>query len=470
MTAKHHRSYFAPDDLNDPALASLIFRLGMPAVAGLSINAVHHTINMVFVGMIGSQEIAAITIVLPILMMVGAIGEGLGVGVATAVSRALGGGDPRHANVTASTLVMLAIPVGLALTAAILLFRRELLILFGASEPMLPLAEHYLAIVAFSVTLTMLQILSDFIAISEGNTRFSMWTLLGCFALNIVLDPVLIFWFGFGLAGAAIATILSQIAALVAYLVYFHRRVGTLHIAARFVAFRTDVLKPVLLIGLPVSLTSMLSSASFAVLFTFAGFYRGDSGIAGIGIALRVLTLGMLPIIGLSLGGQAVLSFAWGARNSQRLLAASGILIKLTSAFAFLYGLGVVLLRHRVAAVFTADPAIADIAALTLVITHIPFIFFSARQILLVLLQAQGRARLAASIGVAQNGYFLLPLLFILPHWFGFGGVLASLFIAPVLTALLSSALLAVILRQLRGRSPSSSITSFNSTVSERTS
>jgi putative MATE family efflux protein len=470
VTAKRHRSYFAPDDLDDPALARLIFRLGMPAVAGLSINAVHHTINMVFVGMIGSQEIAAITIVLPILMMVGAIGEGLGVGVATAISRALGGGDPRHANVTASTLVMLAIPVGLALTVAILLFRRELLILFGASEPLLPLAEHYLAIVAFSVTLTMLQILSDFIAISEGNTRFSMWTLLGCFALNIVLDPILIFWFGFGLAGAAIATILSQIAALVAYLIYFHRRIGTLHIAARFVAFRTDVLKPVLLIGLPVSLTSMLSSASFAVLFTFAGFYRGDSGIAGVGIAMRVLTLGMLPIIGLSLGGQAVLSFAWGARNSQRLLAACGILIKLTSAFAFLYGLGVVLLRHRVAAIFTEDPAIADIAALTLVITHIPFVFFGARQMLLVLLQAQGRAKLAGSIGVAQNGYFLLPLLFILPRWFGFDGVLASLFIAPVLTALLSSALLAVILRQLRGSAPSSSITSFNSTVSERTS
>ncbi|WP_237143753.1 hypothetical protein [Phyllobacterium zundukense] len=78
MSAKAKRAYFAPDDLSDPALTRLIFRLGMPAVAGLSINAVHHTINMVFVGMIGSHEIAAITVVLPILMMIGAIGEGLG--------------------------------------------------------------------------------------------------------------------------------------------------------------------------------------------------------------------------------------------------------------------------------------------------------------------------------------------------------------------------------------------------------
>jgi len=470
MTAKRKRAYFAPDDLNDPALTRLIFRLGMPAVAGLSINAVHHTINMVFVGMIGSHEIAAITVVLPILMMVGAIGEGLGVGVATAVGRALGAGDLQRANITASTLVMLAIPVGFILTVAILLFKRELLVLFGASEAILPLAGHYLAIVAFSVTLTMLQILSDFIAISEGNTRFSMWTLTGCFALNIVLDPIMIFWFGFGLAGAAVATILSQIAALGAYLIYFRKQIGTLHVAARFAAFRADILKPVLLIGLPTTLTSMLSSISFAALFTFAGFYRGDSGIAGVGIAMRVLTLGMLPIIGLSLGGQAVLSFAWGAKNPVRLVAASGTLLKLTSGFAIIYGLGAVLLRYPIAAIFTSDAEIADIAALTLVVTHIPFIFFGARQILLVLLQAQGRARLAAFISVAQNGYFLLPLLFTLPHWFAFDGVLASLFLAPAVTALMSLAILFVVLRQLRSHSPSIPITSFNNTLSERAS
>ncbi|CAN7222473.1 MATE family efflux transporter [Phyllobacterium sp. LjRoot231] len=470
MTAKRKRAYFAPDDLYDPALTRLIFRLGMPAVAGLSINAVHHTINMVFVGMIGSHEIAAITVVLPILMMVGAIGEGLGVGGATAVGRALGAGDPQRANITASTLVILAIPLGLVLTVAILLFKRELLTLFGASEAILPLAEHYLAIVAFSVTLTVLQILSDFIAISEGNTRFSMWTLMGCFALNIVLDPIMIFWFGFGLAGAAVATILSQIAALGAYLIYFCKRIGTLHVAARFAAFRTDILKPVLFIGLPTTLTSMLSSISFAALFTFAGFYRGDSGIAGVGIAMRVLTLGMLPIIGLALGGQAVLSFAWGAKNPVRLLAASGTLLKLTSGFAIIYGLGAVLLRYPIAAVFTSDAEIADIAALTLVATHVPFILFGARQILLVLLQAQGRARLAGLISVAQNGYLLLPLLFTLPHWFAFDGVLASLFLAPAVTAFMSLAILFVVLRQLRSHSPSIPITNFNNTVSERAS
>lgn len=451
MNMKSKRAYFAPDDLGDPALTRLIFRLGLPAVFGLSINAVHHTINMVFVGMIGSHEIAAITVVLPILMMIGAIGEGLGVGVATAVGRALGAGDLNRANVTASTFVALAIPFGLLLTGGILLFKRELLVLFGASDSILPLAEHYLSIVAFSVTLTMLQILADFIAISEGNTRFSMWTLIGCFALNIVLDPIMIFWFGFGLAGAAAATILSQCAALAAYYLYFRRRLGTLHLAARFGVISAGILRPVLIIGLPTTLTSMLSSTSFAVLFAYAGLYRGDSGIAGIGIAMRILTLGMLPVVGLSLGGQAVLSYAWGARNSARLAAAVSVLIKLTSGFAFIYGIAAVLMRYQIAAIFTDDPEIAEVTAIAIMATHVPFAFFGLRQILVVLLQAQERARLAALVSVAQNGCFLLPMLLVLPHLLGFDGVLISLFLAPALAAMLSMATLFAALRQLRG-------------------
>ncbi|MGH6860212.1 MAG: MATE family efflux transporter [Phyllobacterium sp.] len=466
MSTKRRR--FAPDDLDDPALTRLIFRLGMPAVAGLSINAVHHTINMVFVGMIGTHEIAAITLVLPILMMIGAVGEGLGVGVATAVGRALGAGDKQRANATASTLIAAAIPLGLLLTAIIFLCRRELLVFFGGGGAALPLAEQYLAIVAFSITLTMLQILCDFIAISEGNTRFSMWTLTGCFALNIVLDPIMIFWFGFGLAGVAAATILSQLAALGAYAIYFRRRMGSLHLAPRFAAVRADIVRPVLLVGLPTTLTSMLNGVSFATLIAFAGFYRGDGGVAGVGIAMRILTLGMLPVIGLSLGGQAVLSFAWGAQNPARLLAASATLVKITSGFALAYGCAAIVLRYPIAAFFSTDPQIADIAALTIIVTHLPFVFFGLRQILLVLLQAQGRAHLAGIVSMSQNGFFLLPLLLLLPHWFAFEGVLASLLIAPILAAILSLLMLVALFRQLRGRLPAAPTTRFRELIPER--
>ena len=118
---------------------------------------------------------------------------------------------------------------------------------------------------------------------------------------------------------------------------------------------------------------------------------------------MRVLTLGMLPIVGLSLGGQAVLSFARGAKNPARLLWGVWNAARAHLCLPSYTVLAAILLRYPVAAIFTNDVEIANIAAQTLVLTHIPFVFFGARQILLVLLQAQGRARLAGFISVAQT-------------------------------------------------------------------
>jgi putative MATE family efflux protein len=444
------RSYLAPDRLDDPRLLGLILRLGLPAVAGLSINAVHHTINLYFVGMLDGGSVAAVTAVIPILMMCAAVGEGLGVGCAAVIGNALGARDLKRAHATASATALAAVVAGLGMAVAVMFWRAELIRAFGVSDAVAPLGEAYLAIAALSVPLTLLQILADFIAISEGNTRFSMLTLLCCFLLNIVLDPLLMFTFGFGLEGAAIATILSQLVTLAVYALYFHRRTGTVELSRQNARLRADVLKPVFSIGIPVMVTSMLGSASFALLFWAAGRYQGDDGVAAAGIAMRMLVLGMLPVIGLSLGGQPVLSFAWGGGDRERMRAATSILLVLASAYCLAYGVAVFALRDTVAAFFTEDEAIRSLATEAIAATHVPFIFFGLRQILVVLLQAQGRARLAAFVSVAQNGYFLLPLLMLLPFLFGFDGVLAALAAAPLLTAVLSACILYSVWRGLR--------------------
>ena len=447
---KAKRSFLAPERLDDPKLLGLILRLGLPAVAGLSINAVHHTINLYFVGMLDGGSVAAVTAVIPILMMCAAVGEGLGVGCAAIIGNALGAGDLKRAHQTASATAIVAVIAGVIMAVAVVFWRAELIRAFGVSEAVAPLGEAYLAVAALTVPLTLLQILADFIAISEGNTRFSMLTLLCCFLLNIVLDPLLMFTFGFGLAGAAIATILSQLVTLAVYGLYFHRRTGRVELSRQNAGLRADVLKPIFSIGIPVMVTSMLGSASFALLFWAAGRYQGDNGVAAAGIAMRVLTLGMLPVIGLSLGGQPVLSFAWGGGDRERVRAAASILLVLGSAYCLAYGIAVFVLRDQVAAFFTADETIRDLAADVIAATHVPFVFFGLRQILVVLLQAQGRARLAAFVSVAQNGYFLLPLLILLPLLFGFEGVLVALAAAPLLTAALATCILLSVWRGLR--------------------
>ncbi|MEZ2126398.1 MULTISPECIES: MATE family efflux transporter [unclassified Sinorhizobium] len=434
----NRRRNLAPEDLASPDLMKLLLRLGLPAMAGLSINAAHHTINMFFVGMIGGEEIAAIMIVLPILMMVAAVGEGMGVGVATEVGRALGAGDLPRANLLASITLSAGILVGIVAMMAMLLFSGFFLRLFGATENLQPLAAQYLWIIAISLPLTMAQIILDFLAIAEGNARFSMWTLVACFALNIVLDPIMIFGFGLGLSGVAIATILSQLVALGAYGFYHRRRLGT--VSLRMDLHWRDVrhIRPILAMGAPTTLTSLVTVAGIAAILSAAGAHRGESGIAGLGIALRLLTVGALPVIGISLGAQSILSFAWGRHDAHRVLSASGLLTLLTSGIAFLYGLAVIIWRHEIAALFASEPDILAIASAAIVASHVPFLLFGFRQTILVLFQAQGRPGSAMAIGLAQNGYLLFPLLLVLPFYVGFEGLLGAIFISSTLTGLLS--------------------------------
>jgi putative MATE family efflux protein len=444
------RGFAATLDLAAPDVRRTIVRLAFPTVAGLSINALHHTVNAVFVGMIGAHAMAAITVVFPLLIVVAAVGEGLGVGAATTIGRLIGKGALGRASVTASTVLALAVPIGVAMTVLILLLRRRLLVLFGATTETSPMAESYLGIMAFGAALTLLQIISDFVAIAEGNTRFSMWMLIGGFTLNIVLDPILIFGFDLGVAGAAFATILSQLAVLAAYAAYFQGRQGQVRIAARLAHVRLRILLPVFTMGLPTTLASIVTSVAFALVYRQAGAFGGDAAIAGLGIALRLLTLGSLPLLGFTLGAQPAISFAWGAGNHDRVLAAIRFTLLATSAFAIAYGLAMMLFAASIARLFTTDLAVQMPAVDAIVAIHAAFLLIAPRMVVLVLLQAMGQARRAALVSLAPQGYLLIPLLVVLPPWFGLDGIVASLVVAAALTSVLAIALLIPILRDLR--------------------
>ena len=190
-------------DMESPHLKRLLLTLALPAVIGLSANAMHQLANAFFVSRLGTHAIAAISICFPLLIVFGAIGEGAGVGVASSVARMLGAGEERQASRTASTVMVLLGLAGCALAAALLPLLPWLLSALGTTPDAMPASTAYATIFCYSAPLILLQMLCDFIAMSEGNTRFSMWTLIGSFALNVILDPILIFHFQMGLLGHA---------------------------------------------------------------------------------------------------------------------------------------------------------------------------------------------------------------------------------------------------------------------------
>ncbi|WP_296988810.1 MATE family efflux transporter, partial [Thalassospira sp. UBA1131] len=213
-------------DLNDPAIMRLILRLALPSVAGLSINAINQVVDAFFVSQYALSAMAGVTLSIPCFMLVGAIGHGLGLTASTEIGRALGRDNVHDAARSASLALALAIGFGVSVAILITLFHGPILHLLGARNEVFTEASIYMRILGACSVLVLLQIVCDFIAIGEGNSRFSMYTLLGSFGLNMVLDPILIFGFELGVAGAAWATIISQIAALCAYVYYFKKRLG----------------------------------------------------------------------------------------------------------------------------------------------------------------------------------------------------------------------------------------------------
>lgn len=448
-----------PLDLADPRLRRLIVRLALPTVAGLGISALHHVANAAFVGMLGPTEIAAVSIAVPIFVVIAALGEGLGIGAATAIGRHLGGGARGRASATATTALALTVPLGIALSLVLLWQREPILGLLGATATVLPDASRYAGILGLACVLLLAQQLCDFIAIAEGNTRFSMWTLLGAFSLNIVLDPILIFGFGLGVAGAAAATIISQVAALLAYAVYFRAGWGVVRVRWRLLRPGLRLLKPVLEVGVPATFGGLMAALSLAAIYAAASLNGSDEVLAGVGIALRLVALGTLPVIGFCLGAQPVLSFACGAADYKRLLGALRFMLAVTTAGAASYALVMIALAGPIASLFTDDAATLAVAIWACRAFHACFALAGVQFGLIVLLQSLGKGWTAAVMSFAAQGGLLILALLVLPAVWGLGGVIASLPVAAGLAGLLAGAILLhemAALRRLAGEpSPS---------------
>ncbi|MFQ6184560.1 MATE family efflux transporter [Sinorhizobium meliloti] len=422
-------------DLNDPRLVRLVLAVALPAVAGLAANAGHHAVNALFLGALGPEVLGGVGLVMPLFLLVGATGQGLGIGLATLLARRLGAGDRTGAAAVAVTALAATMPLGITLSVPIYLGLPAFAGALGPSEALLVPALAYGRMLALGLTLGLLQVVCDFIAIAEGNSRFSMIVLIASFALNVVLDPIFIFAFDLGAAGAALATLLSATAALACYAVYFLRRWGKVDLLGGKI--RWSLLGPIGKIGVPAAATTLAAGVALLVLMRESAVHGGDTGVAATAIAVRMMTLGQLPVLGFCLGAQSVVSHAFGAGDAARLKSVIRFMLALTIPATFLYAALLFFAAEPVARLFTDDPAVVAEAATWLRALFPVFPLAAFQSVLLVLLQSRGRAGLSALVGLAPQGYLLIPLLILLPLWAGFAGVAAAPGAAAVLAAVL---------------------------------
>lgn len=438
------------EELGTEDISSLLIKQSVPASIGILILSLYMIVDTIFVGQwVGSLAIAAITVVMPIMYLISSIGMAIGIGGSSIISRALGAGDKDLANKTFSNQVILtAISVLLILVPGIL-FEDEILMAFGGQGEILPYAKEYYRVVMLGIPFLAFAMMANSVVRSIGRPKVSMRVMITPAVVNIILDPILIKYFDMGLGGAAWATTISYLLCAL-YVLYFFLK-GQKEISITKEGLRPDkeIIKEISSLG---SVT-LARQASIAVLSSVVNnsliAFGGEIYVAVYGIIGRVMMLAFFPAIGLTQGVLPIVGYNYGANQFKR--------VKKTMSKSILYSIGVSLVLYVVLLVFKVEivsiftdevqPRELTPPALLIVMLMMPLV--GVQMIGSAYFQAIGKAIPALLLTLTRQFFFLLPMLFILPQFFGLNGIWYSFPIADVLATIVTFVWMKVALNKL---------------------
>ncbi len=444
----------AAEAFGSGSVAKAVLQNAIPAMAAMLMVLIYNLADTFFIGQTHSDIlVAAVSLATPVFLIFMAIGSIFGIGGTSVISRALGEGRPDYAQKVCSFCMWSCIAAGVALSVAFLLFMDEILTLVGASADTWGPAKTYLTIVALGGPFVLISNCYSNIIRAEGQPGKAM---VGQFLgnlLNIVLDPVMILLFGWGIAGAAIATVIGNIAGAGYYIIYFLRGKSTLSIHIRDFSMRDKICSGILSIGIPASLGSLLMSVSQIIVNARMAGY-GDMALAGIGVAMKVTMMTGMICIGFGQGIQPLLGFCAGAKLWER--------FRKIMKFSIIFSLGLslamtclcYLLRRQIVGAFLTEPAAFDYAVRFTNILLTTSFLFGAFYVLVNALQAMGAAGPALVVNLSRQGLIYIPALFLLQAFLGVTGLVWAQPAADLLSTVLVVILYLRTARKTEGESP----------------
>jgi putative MATE family efflux protein len=438
------------DFLGRDAIFPLILKMGVPAAIGMMVNALYNVVDTIFVGHgVGPLAIAALSIAFPLQMIVSAVAQALGVGAASIVSRRLGEKRPADAAAAMGTAYTAVLLVTALLVAIVFLFTRQILTFFGASATIMPYALGYTRIVAAGFFFFSMSMCASNLVRSEGNAKASMVGMLLGAGLNTILDPIFIFGLGMGVEGAATATVISQIVSCVYLFSLYFRKKSHVPIAVANLRIVPSILGEAALLGTPAFIQTAGMSILALVINNSLGYYGGDLAITTYGMNHKILSIVIMPILGIVQGFQPIAGYNYGARHYGR-VKQSLKTATLTALAISLVGYAFMMLTPWIAiGMFTSD---ADLIASSARVLRIMVLFipFAALQITgSTYFQAVGKGTQSLLLGLSRQFILLIPIVVVLPLFIGVDGVWMAFPIADAVSTLLTATLLSREMRRL---------------------
>ncbi|GAA0735290.1 MATE family efflux transporter [Clostridium oceanicum] len=424
--------------LGSAPIPKALMALGLPTMIGMLINALYNLVDTYFVGGLGTDQMGAITVAFPLGQVVVGLGLLFGNGAAAYLSRLLGRKDIKTANKVASTALYSSVLTGLIIIICLLLFLRPILKQLGAIESVMPYAITYTSIyITFSI-FNIFNVTMNNIVSSEGAAKTAMCALMLGAILNVILDPIFIYVLNIGVAGAAIATAISQIVSTLIYFFYIISKKSMFSFNIKKCSFSKEIMSEILKIGIPTLIFQVLTSLSIAMINSGAKEY-GGSALAAMGPVTKIMTVGTLIVFGFLKGFQPIAGFSYGAKKYDRLHEVIKISILWSTIFCIIFGLIAAIFSKGIMSLFTkGDMEMIHVGQIALRANGISFMLFGLYTVYSFLFLVMGKAKEGCFLGACRQGICFVPVIFILPRLFGLNGILYAQPIADVISALVT--------------------------------
>ena len=424
-------------------ISKLLIRFSLPAIASMTIVSLYNIVSGIFIGQgVGPLAIAGLAVTFPFMNLVFAVSMLVAIGSATVCSIALGAKNPHRAALTLGHNVMLSLIFAVIFAAVCLVFIDPMLRLFGASDDTIAYARDYMEVILWCSPIGNLMMALNHFLRASGYPARSMFLALASVGVNLALTPLFIYSFGWGIRGAALSTVVSQLLALVGMIIHFSRPASTVHFRKGIFRLRMGIIKRMLSIGLSPFLMNFCACIVVLVINLRLRAYGGDFSIGAYGVANRLLMLVAMIVIGLTQGMQPIIGYNYGARCMDRVRLTLRYGVTAATIITVLGFLAFQLIPYQLARLFTDHEGLIGMAVDGLRLCSSAIFLIGAQIVISAYFQSMGKAGVAIFLSLSRQLLFLIPGLIILPRFFGLNGVWISLPFADTLAFVVALAML----------------------------
>ena len=404
--------------LGTEPIGKLLVKLAVPTVVAQLVNMLYNIVDRIYIGHMpgdGSLALTGVGVCLPLIMIISAFAALVASGGAPRASIAMGKGDHGLAEKLLGGCFTLQIVISAILTAVMLIFSRDLLLMFGASENTIGYAADYMRIYAVGTLFVQLTLGMNAFITAQGFATTGMLTVLIGAVANIALDPLFIYGLGMGVRGAALATVISQGLSCVWVICFLRGKKTLLRLKRENLLVSPKLILPCVALGLAAFI--MQSSESIiSVCFNSSLLrYGGDVAVGAMTILSSVMQFAMLPLQGIAQGAQPISSYNYGARNADRVRQTFRLLLRVCLAYSMVLWAGIMLFPRGFAGIFTPDAELLDFTARALRIYCAMLFLFGIQIACQMTFVSIGNAPCSILVAVLRKFVLLLPLIFLLP-------------------------------------------------------